>query len=194
VPDIEANTHTTQSENVLLLHCSQFPNPTCWLHALSSYKLDLIITKSCSRKTVNTHMCLSKCVSKSLMTKERAVSCSCYSCFYSFKASQKLSITPAGKVCRFAPGEHKALLQDIALGKKRFRPSQDRASLAKMAVCAHSNKPAPGAFKAHLRRLALGKTVHNKTGKCIKKHIVLAKGENVLSCKESLNMLVLSVK
>ena len=148
MPDIEANTHTTRNENVLLLHCSQFPNHTRWLHDLSSYKLDLIITQSRSRKTVNTHMCLSKCVSKSLMTKERAVSCSCYSCFYSFKASQKLSITPAGKVCRFAPGEHKALLQDIALGKKRFRPSQDRASLAKMAVCAHSNKPAPGAFKA----------------------------------------------
>lgn len=101
------------------------------------------------------------------MTKERAVSCSCYSCFYSFKASQKLSITPAGKVCRFAPGEHKVLLQDVALGKKRFRPSQSRVSLANMVVCAHSNKPAPGAFKAHLRRIALGKTVHNKIGKCI---------------------------
>jgi len=45
-----------------------------------------------------------------------------------------------------------------------------------------------------LRRIALGKTVHNKTGKCIKKHIVLGKGGNVLSCKEPLNMLVLSVK
>lgn len=67
-------------------------------------------------------------------------------------------------------------------------------SLVNMAVCAHSNKAAPGAFKAHLRRLALGKTVHNKIGKCIKKYIVLGKGESVLSCMESLNMLVLSVK
>ena len=62
-----------------------------------------------------------------------------------------------------------------------------------MAVCAHTNKPAPGAFKAHLKRIALGKTVHNKIGKCIKKYIVLGKGENVLSCKESPNMLVLPV-
>ncbi len=161
---------------------------------ISSYKLDLVITKSRPRKTVITQMCLSKCVSKSLMTKERAASCSCYSCFYSFKASQKLSITPAGKVCRFAPGEHKALLQDTALGKKRFRPRQSRASLANKPICAHANKPAPGAFKAHLRCIALGKTVHNKTGKCSKKYIVLGKGRNVLSCKESLNMLVLSVK
>ena len=159
--------------------------------ATRSHKNNLTVTRPHRHKTLKTHM--SKDVPKSMMTNERAVSCSCYSCFYSFKASRKLSITPAGKVCRFVPGEHKALLRDIALGKKRFLPSQSRAAHERIVMSAHTSKPAPGAFKAHLKRIALGKTVHNKV---CKKYNVLGKGENVLSCKESpnWNMLPLPMK
>ena len=150
------------------------------------HKSNLTVTRPYTHKPAKTHM--SKSVPKSMTTKERVVSCTCYSCFYSFKASRKLSITPTGKVCRFAPGEHKALLRDIALGKKRFHPSQNRAAHERILVSAHTSKPAPGAFKAHLKRLALGKAVHNKI---CKKYNVLGKGDTILSCKESPNMLVL---
>jgi len=97
---------------------------------------------------MKTHMRMSKSLPQSEMTKKKAVSCTCYSCFYSFKASQKLRITPIGKVCRFAPGEHKAVLRDIALGRKRFHPSQSRIALKRIVMSAQASL-----HLVHLKRI-----------------------------------------